>query len=140
MGCLKRFTKLKIKILKIKDQGKIDYSIINYILILIFIIGALYVLFSKGTVKCFYKENYDILCKTCGLTRDFKSMAKLDFSNLINPISVYYYTALILVFTSRFISLRMLMKNVELKRILTFDITIAALVIGMITVANIVLK
>ena len=130
--------KLKSNSLKTKNQNRKDYKTINGILILIFVIGATYLVCFKEPFNCYYKENFNIACKTCGLTRDLKSIMKLDFSNLINPISVYYFISLTLVFVSRFFSQGMLRKDIEIKNVLIFDIAIGIIVIGIITTAKIV--
>ncbi len=120
-------TKLKTK----NKQNNLDYKIVNIILVIIFIIGLTYVIFSNESLNCYYKANFDILCKTCGITRDFKSILKLDFNNLINPISIDYFIAIFLIFSSRIISLILLYKSVKLRKIVTFEI-----IIGIITIAN----
>lgn len=123
-----------MKRIELKTKNKrnnLDYKIVNIILVIIFIIGLIYVIFSNESLNCYYKENFDILCKTCGITRDFKSILKLDFSNLINPISINYFIAILLIFSSRIVSLILLYKNLELRRIVTFEI-----IIGIITIAN----
>ena len=95
--------------------------------------GLTYVAFANESLTCYYRENFNILCKTCGITRDFKSILKLDFSNLINPISINFFVAIFFIFISRLISLFMLFKNERLRKILTFDILIT---FGIITIAN----
>ena len=121
----------KTELKTINKRNNLDYKIVNIVLVIIFTIGLAYVVFSNESLNCYYKENFDILCKTCGITRDFKSILKLDFSNLINPISINFFIAISLIFSSRIVSLIMLYKNVKIRKIVTFDI-----IIGIITIAN----
>ena len=115
----------KIELKTRNKRNNFDYKIVNITILLIFLIGLAYVVFTNESLNCYYKENFNVLCKTCGITRDFKSILRLDFSNLINPISINFFVAFFLIFTSRFISLFMLFKNVTIRKVLTFDIIIA---------------
>lgn len=45
-------------------------------------LGLIYVITSENTLTCYYKENFNILCKTCGITRDFKSIIQFKFNKL----------------------------------------------------------
>ena len=125
---------LKNNKLKIKNRNRLDYQIFNVILILLFLIGFIYIISFDNTPKCYFKENFDVFCRTCGLTRDFKSIiVKLNFSNLINPFSIYFFVSLTGFFISRFISLVLLSNNIKLTKIVIFDVIIG--MIGVMTIA-----
>lgn len=120
-------TELKTK----NKRNNSDYKIVNIILVIIFIIGLTYIVFSNESMSCYYKDNFNISCKTCGITRDFKSILKLDFSYLINSISINLFISIVIFFISRFVTLIMLSKDIKLRYIVTFDI-----IIVIITIAN----
>ena len=104
--------------------------IVNTSLILVFLVAIL--IFYNFEVSCYYKEKYNVICKTCGFTRDFKSILKLDFDALINPLSVYYFSFLVLFSFMRISTSFLLIKKVEAKIILTSDIAISMIALILI--------
>ena len=105
-----------------------NYNIVNITLFIVFLIGLIYVVFSSETVVCYYVKNFNQECTSCGLTRDFKSIIKLDFNCLINPHSFYYFSALAIIFFSRIGVFFGLKSNASVKKIFYIDMLIAMLV------------
>jgi len=87
------------------------YLIINISLIIIFLIALL--CFYHFEVSCFYKEKYNVICKTCGITRDFKKLLAFEDENLINPLSKVYFTFFFSFFLMRFIACFLILKKVK---------------------------
>ncbi|QCE43153.1 DUF2752 domain-containing protein [Psychroserpens sp. NJDZ02] len=97
------------------------YIITNISLILIFLLGLVYLLFSEHNLICYYKQNFNVLCNTCGLTRDFKSILRLDFDNLINKFSLYFFLFLMVFSFSRILTTLLLFKKINVKKVLIID-------------------
>lgn len=60
------------------------------------IIIAIVVLFTGYEGNCYWRENYKIICPTCGFTRATISFMKLDFKNAITYNA--FYTCILLPF------------------------------------------
>lgn len=124
MKKLKCIKKLKSKIIRSND-----YLIITIALILLFILGLIYVVTSENTLTCYYKENFNISCKTCGITRDFKSIIQLKFNELINPLSTIYFGMLNLFFMTRLIIIILISRKINIKKIIYFDIVLGIILL-----------
>ena len=96
------------------------YLTINISLIIIFLIALL--CFDNFQIFCYYKDKYNVICKTCGITRDFKLLLVFESKNLINPLSKKYFTFFLSFFLMRFIACFLILKKV--KFILLIDILI----------------
>ncbi len=99
-----------------------DYQLVNIILIVLFLIGFVYVAIVEESMTCYYKSVHGTVCNTCGMTRDFKSMIKFDFSYLINPHSTFFFLLFSLFFFTRIGVLISLLKLESPKKVLLFDI------------------
>ena len=111
---------------KIKSN---DYLIVTIALISLFILGLAYVVTFENTLTCYYKENVNILCKTCGITRDFKAIIKLDFENLINPFSTLYFAIFSSFFVTRIIMVILILQKINIKKIIIFDIVLGVILL-----------
>ena len=80
-------------------------------MIIVFIIA--FILFYNFHFSCYYKEKYNVICSTCGITRDFKSLLAFEDENLINPLSKKYFTFLLSFFLMRFIASFLTLRNVK---------------------------
>jgi len=60
------------------------YLIVNILLIVIFFIA--FVVFNNFQISYYYKERYDIICNSCVIIRDFKSLFIFNNDKLINPL------------------------------------------------------
>ncbi|WP_430614416.1 hypothetical protein [Flavobacterium sp. JP2137] len=77
-----------------------QYQTVNYTLLLILLIGAVFALYSPLTPSCYYSD-LGITCPSCGLTRDFKSILQGAKAPFINPASPYYFAAFSCLILSR---------------------------------------
>lgn len=109
-------------------SDKTSYLIVNFILGLTFLLGFFYLIFSESNLVCYYKDNYNILCSTCGLTRDFKSILKFEFESLINSRSLYFFLFFSIFFLTRIISTLYILKNINLKKVFIYDCIIVILI------------
>lgn len=91
------------------------YIIVNTTLILLFLLGLVYLFFFDINIQCYYKTKFGLSCKTCGLTRDFKSIIFLNFSDIINQNSWLYFLLFTYIFISRFFSLFTLINHLIIK-------------------------
>lgn len=105
-----------------KSLNNRSYLIVNISLLAIFLLAFLYFFFNKEPMRCYYEEHYNYLCSTCGITRDFKSILKFRFEELINAKSLYYFGTFLFIFSSRVIVTLLLWKNFSLKKIVRADI------------------
>lgn len=101
-----------------------DYITVNLILTFLFIVFFLFVIILDNPISCYYKKNFTYLCKTCGLTRDFKSILSLNFSNLINPISLNFFLALSMLFISRFLSIIITLNKKKVYNVIIIDFVV----------------
>jgi len=92
----------------------------------------LYVSFTENTLHCFYQENYGVACPTCGLTRDFRQLLSLEFTHLINPVSASYFLFILVLYSTRFLSLFLIYKEVKIKWIFVFDVVVAFIAFGIL--------
>ncbi|MBW3518447.1 DUF2752 domain-containing protein [Flavobacterium sp. NKUCC04_CG] len=106
-----------------------SYRIINYTLLVLFMAGLLWLLFSPVTPSCYYQKNYGINCPTCGLTRDFKSILKGDFSGLIAANSFYYFSAFSLVFLSRIVANTLLYYRSNRNVLMVYETVVAVCIL-----------
>ena len=112
--------------------NKTSYKIVNLVLIVLFSVGFFYVSFTEDTLHCFYQKNYGVACPTCGLTRDFRQLLSLEFTPLINPISVNYFFSILMLYSTRFLSLSLLYKEVRIKWIFVFDVVVVFVAFGIL--------
>lgn len=119
-----------------KSLNNRSYLIVNISLLAIFLLAFMYFFFNKEPMRCYYEEHYNYLCSTCGITRDFKSILKLNISGLVNPKSPFYFGAFSLIFLSRVGIVLLLRKEKSLKTIVRFDILLAASLIVFILIVQ----
>lgn len=89
---------------KLNNTAILNYKIVNYILLAVFVVGLLFVLFSPISVSCYYNQTYGIICPTCGLTRDFKAILHGNTTDLISSSSLFFFSAFSCLFISRILS------------------------------------
>ncbi len=106
-----------------------SYLIVNVIILSLFFIAYFYVFFSKKQIPCYIKNKYNIECKTCGLTRDFKSILSFNSKKMINPLSKVYFKSFSIFFISRVLIVVMLSISKNTKKIIIFDIVVVALIL-----------
>lgn len=70
-------------------------------------------LFYHIKIFLYYKEKYNLICKTFGITRDFKSLFVFESKNLIKPLSKIYFTFFLSFFLIRFISSFLILKETK---------------------------
>lgn len=75
------------------------------------------------TLRCYYIENYNQNCPSCGLTRDFKSMLNGNFG-YATTFSKNYFLTFISFFFSRFIVTLLLFKINKIQLLIFLDIII----------------
>lgn len=89
---------------KLSNTAILNYKIVNYILLAVFVVGLLFVLFSPINISCYYTQTYGISCPTCGLTRDFKAILNGNTTDLISSSSLFFFSAFSCLFISRILS------------------------------------
>ena len=81
-----------------------EYSLLNILfaafLFCLFAVSLFYDL-DSNLISCQVLETTGKECKSCGLTRDFVSFTKLDFSSPINNQSISVFTWFVLQFVLR---------------------------------------
>lgn len=82
----------------------------NKILILFSYPGLIliFLLYNQFHIPCIFKKTFHIPCPSCGMTRAFNSILKLNFKNAIsyNILSIPLFIILILIFIMTIVDLK----------------------------------
>ena len=65
------------------------FGIVRAIIYIISIVLILLVVIGKIKTSCYFKDNFGIICPSCGLTRATKSIIQLKFSEAFQYNAVY---------------------------------------------------
>ena len=83
-----------------------EYSLLNILFVaLLFCLFVIALFFDVDSnfISCQVLETTGKECKSCGLTRDFASFSRFDFSSPINDQSIFVFTWFVLQFITRII-------------------------------------
>ncbi len=119
--------------MSLNNRSRQSYRLINYTLLVLFVVGLLWLLYGPVTPSCYYQDTYGMSCPTCGLTRDFKSILSGDFSNLISKSSLYFFVAFSLIFLTRILA-NMLLNFSNIRKVFIVYEVAAAIIIGTLLV------
>lgn len=104
----------------------IDYIRFNryWVFINVLITVVFWYLYNTGGITCWIKSTSGLLCSTCGMSRDFMSYLKGDFSTTINPNSKLLFGWLVSNFIWRLgLSFRIFFNKIMTK-LIYFDLII----------------
>lgn len=76
---------------------KIKFEHIRLFIYFLSVVLIFFVVIGKVNIGCYYKDNYNIICPACGLTRATISILKLDFVSAYKYNSFYTIVLLPLV-------------------------------------------
>lgn len=106
---------------------KVRFEYIRLCLYAIMVILVICVANGSLTTSCYFKENYNILCPACGLTRATISILKLNFKDALKYNA--YYTlvlapfSLIIIFNDIYVIVKRLLTHKK-------ELSIAEIILG----------